>query len=85
MVSKEEQLMAWFEDGIDEVKESISKENFESWYEDIVGTPITLTRGQWHKVAYSLESAINLAMDETSQSIALNINDDVYFDGEELA
>lgn len=76
--------MAWFEDGIDEVKESISKENFESWYEDIIGTPITLTRGQWHRVADSLENAINLAMDETSQSIAFNINDDTYFDGGEL-
>ena len=77
--------MAWFEDGIDEVKESISKENFESWYEDIIGTPINLTRGQWHRVADSLESAINQAMDETSQNIALNISDDIYFDGEELA
>lgn len=76
--------MAWFEDGIDEVKESISKENFESWYEDIIGTPITLTRGQWHRVADSLESAINLAMDETASAISFEIHDDNYFDGGEV-
>ena len=75
--------MAWFEDGIDEVHESISKENFESWYEDIIGTPITLTRGQWHKVANSLESAINEAMDEASSEILINISEGIYFDGEE--
>lgn len=77
--------MAWFEDGIDEVKESISKENFESWYEDVIGTPIILTKGQWHRVAESLERVINEAMDETSAEIIFGIHDESYFDGEEIA
>lgn len=76
--------MAWFEDDTAEVHEAISKENFESWYEDIIGEPISLTRGQWHKVANSLESAINEALDEASQGIVYGIDNESYFDGDEV-
>lgn len=64
--------MAWFDEESREVKESISRENFESWLEE-AGGDIVLTNEEWEHVAQELENAINNALERLQETLVQDI------------
>lgn len=73
--------MAWFDEETNEVKESISRENFESWLGE-AGEEWLLTDDQWVQVALEVENAINNAVERLQETLVQNIIEqgDDYFE-----
>lgn len=68
--------MAWYEDGA--VLESIDKENFETFYEAVIGEPITLSDKLWYRISTDLEQAIEQAIEEKASIISRDIYEETY-------
>jgi hypothetical protein len=64
--------MAWFDEESREVRESVSKENFESWLTQ-AGGDIILTSEEWESVATDLENAINNALERLQETLVQDI------------
>ena len=57
---------------------TLTKADFETFYEDVIGEPISLTEELWAKVAEDIMEAIEEAIEEQASNISRNIYEENY-------
>lgn len=58
--------------------QQLTKEQFEEWYEEIIGEPITLSEVLWSKILEDITDSMESAMEHTVGDICNDIYEENY-------